>query len=345
MLTLDGSIGEGGGQILRTALSLSLITGQPFRLQRVRAHRPRPGLQRQHLASVEAAARVSGGHVSGATLGSTEVAFEPGPVRPGAYRLAVGTAGSATLVLQTILMPLVLAAGPSRLVLEGGTHNPWAPPFDFLAQAFLPLVARLGPRFGSRLERWGFYPAGGGRFEVEVLPAAEPLRRLEIGPRGALKASRVFGVAAGLPRAIAARSVETALGHLRLPQAYVDIREVASDGPGHALLIELLFEHLSAIVTGFGEKGVRPEEMATAAAEEAREFLDAGVPVGTHLADQLLLPLALAGGSFLTLAPTAHTSTNLGVVRRFLPVDLRCEPQGHGVWRVSCEAGHLAGRA
>ena len=344
MLTLDGSIGEGGGQILRTALSLSLITGTPFRLQRVRAHRPRPGLQRQHLASVEAAARVSGGRVSGATLGSTEVGFEPGPVQPGAYRLAIGTAGSATLVLQTVLMPLVLAAGPSRLQLEGGTHNPWAPPFEFLSQAFLPLVAQLGPRFGSRLERWGFYPAGGGRFEVEVAPA-QRLRRLELTQRGPLKASRVFGVAAGLPRAIAARSVETALGQLRLPQAYVDVREVASDGPGHALLIELLFENVSAVVTGFGEKGVRPEEMAAAAAEEAREFLDAGVPVGTHLADQLLLPLALAGGSFLTLAPTAHTSTNLEVIRRFLPVDLRCEPQGHGVWRVSCEAGHLAGPA
>ena len=344
MLTLDGSIGEGGGQILRTALSLSLITGTPFRLQRVRAHRPRPGLQRQHLASVEAALRVSGGRVSGATLGSTEVAFEPGPVRPGAYRFAVGTAGSATLVLQTILMPLALAPGASRLVLEGGTHNPWAPPFEFLSQAFLPLVAQLGPRFGSRLERWGFYPAGGGRFEVEVTPA-QRLRPLELTRRGPLKASRVFGVAAGLPRAIAARSVETALGQLRLPQAYVDVREVASDGPGHALLIELLFENVSAVVTGFGEKGVRPEEMAVAAAEEAREFLEAGVPVGTHLADQLLLPLALAGGSFLTLAPTAHTSTNLEVIRRFLPVDLRCEPQGHGVWRLSCEAGHLAGPA
>ncbi len=341
MLILDGSIGEGGGQILRTALSLALITGQPFRLQRVRAHRPRPGLQRQHLASVEAALRVSGGRVSGATLGSTEVAFEPGAVQPGAYRFAVGTAGSATLVLQTILLPLALAGGPSRLVLEGGTHNPWAPPFDFVAQTFLPLLARQGPRFGSRLERWGFYPAGGGRFEVEVVPAAR-LRRLELVERGALKASRVFGVAAGLPRAIAARSVESALGVLRLPQAYVDIREVASDGPGHALLIELLFENLNAVVTGFGEKGVRPEEMARAAAQEAREYLDAGVPVGTHLADQLLLPLALGGGSFLTLAPTAHTSTNLEVIRRFLPVELRCEPQGHGVWRVSCEAGHRA---
>ncbi len=344
MLTLDGSIGEGGGQILRTALSLSLITGTPFRLQRVRAHRPRPGLQRQHLASVEAALRVSGGRVSGATLGSTELAFEPGRVRPGSYRFAVGTAGSATLVLQTVLLPLAVAEAPSRLVLEGGTHNPWAPPFDFLAQSFLPVVARLGPRFGTRLERWGFYPAGGGRFEVEVVPAPR-LAPLELTERGELKASRVFGVAAGLPRAIAARSVEAALEVLRLPHAYVDIREVASDGPGHALLIELLFERLAAVVTGFGEKGVKPEEMARAAAQEAREFLEAGVPVGAHLADQLLLPLALAGGVFHTLAPTAHTSTNLEVIRRFLPVDLRCEPQGRGVWRVACDRGALAGPA
>lgn len=335
MLTLDGAQGEGGGQILRTALSLSLVTGTPFRLERIRANRPQPGLQRQHLASVEAAMRVSGARVSGASLGATALTFEPGPLKPGNYSFTIGTAGSATLVLQTILPALMLGSSPSKVALEGGTHNPWAPPYDFLAQAFLPIVQRMGPRFEARLQRWGFYPAGGGRFEVDIQPV-QTLKPLTLVERGHLKACRVRGVAAGLPRSIAARAVETAFAVLGLTGAYVDVREVASAGPGHALLVELIFEHVCEIVAGFGQKGVKPEDMGAQAAKEAREYLDADVPVGPHLADQLVLPLALAGsGRFLTMAPTRHLTTNLDVLRCFLDVDLRCEAQGSGHWLVS----------
>src|SRR5271166_6297783 len=159
---LDGSIGEGGGQILRTALSLSIVTGKPFFIEKIRAGRERPGLLRQHLTAVLAAAEVGGAEVQGASLGSTELTFSPGAIRAGEYRFSVGTAGSGTLVFQTVLPALMLTAEPSRIVIEGGTHNTAAPPFDFLARTFVPLLERMGPKVVLEFESYGFYPEGGG---------------------------------------------------------------------------------------------------------------------------------------------------------------------------------------
>ncbi|MFO7496188.1 MAG: RNA 3'-terminal phosphate cyclase, partial [Desulfobacterales bacterium] len=171
MVQIDGAQGEGGGQVLRTALALSLVTGQAFEIRRIRAGRERPGLMRQHLAAVRAAAAVGSGRVEGVSIGSARVTFVPGDVKPCSYRFTVGSAGSATLVLQTVLPALALAGGPSTVVLEGGTHNPFAPPFDFLQKAFLPLVGRMGPQVTVALQRPGFFPAGGGRFTARITPA------------------------------------------------------------------------------------------------------------------------------------------------------------------------------
>ncbi len=171
VLTIDGADGEGGGQILRTSLALSLVTGIPFRIERLRAGRPRPGLLRQHLTAAHAAAEVGQVQVTGAALGSLSLTFVPGRVTPGTYSFSVGTAGSTTLVLQTVLPALLLASEPSTLTLAGGTHNPFAPPFDFLAQAYLPLVNRMGPQVTATLERPGFYPAGGGTCQITIAPA------------------------------------------------------------------------------------------------------------------------------------------------------------------------------
>src|SRR5690242_7527890 len=189
MIIIDGSFGEGGGQILRTSLTLSLVTGKPLRIERIRAGRKSPGLLRQHLAAVNAAARVGYAEVEGASLGARELTFRPQTVAAGHYQFAVGTAGSATLVLQTVLPALLTADAPSTLVLEGGTHNPYAPPFDFLEKTFLPLLNRMGPRVEARLERHGFYPAGGGRFIVEITPAQQ-LGRFELDDRGAITGRR-----------------------------------------------------------------------------------------------------------------------------------------------------------
>jgi RNA 3'-terminal phosphate cyclase (ATP) len=171
MIELDGSVGEGGGQILRTSLALSMCTGQPVTLNNIRAKRAKPGLMRQHLTCVDAAREVSGAQVQGAELGSQSLAFEPGRVRAGDYRFNVGTAGSCTLVLQTVWPALLLAGERSTLTLQGGTHNPMAPPFHFLERSFAPLVRRLGAGVSLTLRRHGFYPAGGGEMQATVEPA------------------------------------------------------------------------------------------------------------------------------------------------------------------------------
>lgn len=335
MITIDGSIGEGGGQVLRTALALSIATGRPFRLENIRRKRPKPGLLRQHHTAVQAATAVGDAQVEGDALGSTALTFAPRAIRHGEYRFAVGTAGSATLVMQTVLPPLLLAAGESTLVLEGGTHNPWAPPFDFLERAFLPIVNRLGPHVETTLKRPGFYPAGGGAFIVTVRPATA-LGGLELTNRGDVIARRVTAMLANLPRHIAAREVRVAVDGLNWQRECGSVVNVdGAAGPGNLVLIELQSEHVTEIATGFGEVGVAAEAVADRAVKEMRRYLAAGVPVGIHLADQLLTVLALSeGGVFRTVALSRHALTNIEVVRHFVDVGIAVVEEARDVVRV-----------
>jgi RNA 3'-terminal phosphate cyclase (ATP) len=335
MITIDGSSGEGGGQILRTSLALSLVTGKPFRMEKIRARRPKPGLRRQHLTAVLAAAEVGQAEVQGAELESRQFEFVPGEVRPGEYRFAVGTAGSTTLVLQTVLPALMTAAGPSQLVIEGGTHNIHAPPVDFLQEAFLPILARMGPKVEVTLERPGFYPAGGGSIRVEIRPA-ERLQRIELVDRGRILRRSACGVVARLPTHIAEREVETIRRRMSWPAESVSTRAVESAGPGNVVTIEIQSEQVTEVFTGFGQRGVPAEKVAAGAVREARRYLKAGVPVGPHLADQLILPMALAGGgSFRTLDPSSHTTTNIQTLGRFLDLAIRTEKLDRDVWQVT----------
>jgi RNA 3'-terminal phosphate cyclase (ATP) len=325
-ILIDGAQGEGGGQVLRTALGLSLVSGRPFRIDRIRARRARPGLLRQHLTAVQAAARVGQAAVAGAEIGSASLTFEPGEIRGGEYHFAVGTAGSATLVLQAILPALLAAPTASTVTLEGGTHNPAAPPFPFLDETLLPLLRRAGARIEARLERAGFHPAGGGRFVVSVEPGR--LAPLSLHGRGPVELS-ARALVSGLPAHIATRELGVVRQRLALDRAACMAEQArGAPGPGNVLLIAVRSDEVTEIVTGFGEKGVTAEAVATRACEEVEAYLAAGVPVGRHLADQLLVPMALAGGgSFRTLAPTAHTTTNAAVIARFLPVDIRLTPE------------------
>ena len=327
MLIIDGSRGEGGGQMLRTSLALALVTQQPIRIVKIRAGRARPGLMRQHLTAVQAAAAVSAGTVEGASVGSTEITFHPGSVRGGDYSFSVGTAGSATLVLQTVLPALMLAAEKSSLVLEGGTHNPLAPSFDFLASAFLPLVRRMGPGIHAVLEKPGFYPAGGGRFRVAIEPCAK-LQGFELLARGALRSYAARAVVASLPRAIAERELEVIGQRMKWDRKWLrsEVVENAA-GPGNVVSVELDSENVTEVFTGFGERGVLAEAIADDVAGQALAYLQAGVPVGEHLADQLLLPLALAGsGAFRSLGPSSHVRTQAEVIGLFLGTETRIEP-------------------
>jgi RNA 3'-terminal phosphate cyclase (ATP) len=320
MILIDGSQGEGGGQILRSALALSLVTGTPFRIDNIRAGRSKPGLLRQHLTAIHAATAIGGAETLGAVIGSSRLDFKPGKVQAGNYAFAVGTAGSATLVLQTVLPALLTLAAPSTIALEGGTHNPFAPPFDFLERAFLPLIARMGPRATVALERSGFYPAGGGHFTVNVEPAAG-LGRLELMERGAVRTHCARALIAHLGGSIAERELCVVGQKLGWPRECLHVVDVKnSRGPGNVLLLEVESEHVTEVFTGFGEKGRSAEDVAHHVVEQVRDYLAANVPVGPHLADQLLLPLAIgAGGSFMTGDLTRHATSNIDVIKRFLP--------------------------
>jgi RNA 3'-terminal phosphate cyclase (ATP) len=342
LITIDGSQGEGGGQIVRSSLALSLVTGQPVTIRRVRARRRKPGLMRQHLTAVQAALQVSSAHVQGNELGSTHLAFRPGPVQTGDYTFRIGTAGSTTLVLQTILPALMVADGVSSVTLEGGTHNPLAPPYDFLAHAYLPLIARLGPRVAATLHRPGFFPAGLGRISAAIHPSPL-LGRIELLERGELIGRKVRALVARLPRHIAERECRTIAHATQWDVSCFGIEEIAdAPGPGNAVTIELQFEHLTEVFTGFGERGVRAEAVAGRTLDRAQHYLDAGVPVGEHLADQLLLPLGIGahqgtgGGTFRTLPLSSHCLTHIQVLKKFLDVTIKVQAEPSG-WLVRVE--------
>jgi len=335
MLSIDGSFGEGGGQIIRTSLALSLITGKAFRVCNVRARRDRPGLQRQHLTAVRAAAAIGGARVDGAHAGSKEFTFLPGAVTPGEYKFSIGTAGSTMLVLQAVLPPLMIADAPSLLLFEGGTHNVKAPPFEFIQKTFLPLVNRMGPNVSVELQRYGFYPPGGGRFNVYVEPSAE-LKRLDLLERGAILSERARALVVNLPAHVAERELAVASEQLGLMPDQLDLEQSANAiSAGNVFSISIESESLTEVFTGIGERGVRAEAVAARVVHEARRYLEVGAPVGEHLADQLLIPLALArGGSYITGTPTLHTTTNIEVIKKFLPVEITTTQLTEGVWKV-----------
>lgn len=336
MLTIDGSMGEGGGQILRSALALSLCLERPFRIVAIRARRPQPGLRPQHLAAVRAAAKLCDARVDGAALGARELTFIPGKVRAGAYHFDIGTAGSTSLVLHTVLPALVTADRPSELVLEGGTHNPRAPTFDHVSRAYLPQIERLGPRVDAELERAGFEPVGGGRVRVRVQPVArlEPLRVLE---RGAVKKLEAEILSSRLPRHVAERESAALVAGLGLSSAAIRVRMPQdAAGPGNVVTVFAVCERLTEVFASFGRRRVPAERVARGAVAAVRRYLAADAPVGVFLADQLVLPLALAGaGCYVTLPPSGHTLTNIRVVQAFLPLDVRCSPtEDPRRWRV-----------
>ncbi len=328
---IDGSQGEGGGQVLRSSLALALVTGKPFTIDHIRAKRAKPGLMRQHLTAVRAAAEVGQCDTENVKIGSVRLDFRPGKVRGGDYTFNIGTAGSATLVLQTVLPALMLADDPSTLTLRGGTHNPMAPPFDFLQRVYLPLVERLGPRFGTTLVRHGFYPAGGGEFQVEITPVKR-LSNLELTQRGEMTERKARILLARLPKHIAEREKNTLLQKTGWPEESVRIETIThSAGPGNLVMLEAVSENIAELFTGFGEINVSAEFVAQKAVDQYREYLAAEVPVGKYLADQLMLPLGIAtwqgsGPSlFRTLHLSQHSRTHIDILRRFLEIEIETE--------------------
>jgi len=332
---IDGSFGEGGGQVLRTSLALSLVTGTAISIENIRTGRKKPGLMQQHLTAVNAAARVGRAEVRGNELGSQKLVFTPSGIHPGEYQFTVGTAGSATLVLQTVLPALLIADAQSTLVLEGGTHNPNAPPFDFLERVFLPLINRLGGKTYATLDRPGFYPAGGGRFRAMIDPF-DTRERFELSRRGAIKRCTARALVSRLPRKIAERELRVVGDVLEIRPADLHVVEIGnSQGPGNAVIVDVESAIITEVFTGYGKRGVPAERVAQEVAAEVREYISAGAPVGKHLADQLIIPLALSGGGrYCTMPLSSHALTNIEVVKQFLPVGIMVSHLDGGVWEI-----------
>lgn len=334
MLEIDGR--EGGGQLLRTALALSLCTGEAFRMERIRAKRTRPGLMRQHLTAVQAACEVGDATVSGAEPGSLTLEFTPGAVRGGDYHWPIGTAGSTTLVLQTVLPALWMAGVAAQLRLEGGTHNPLAPSVDFMADSFLPLMRLMGLRADIRLERHGFYPAGGGAMAVQIATGVAPLP-LHLPERGQAMGMSATALMSSVPGRVGERELDTVGRRLPIASEHRHIRQaIGSPGPGNALMVRVEGSMVTELFTAFGERGVTAERVGELVSGEARAYLASGAAVGPYLGDQLLLPLALAGaGSFTTQTPTAHARSNAALIEKFLPVQIDFDQRGDDLWSVT----------
>ncbi|ECF4922992.1 TPA: RNA 3'-terminal phosphate cyclase [Salmonella enterica subsp. enterica serovar Vietnam] len=329
MIALDGAQGEGGGQILRSALSLSMITGQPFEISGIRAGRARPGLLRQHLTAVLAAKEICGAEVSGDELGSQWLRFAPGKVRGGEYKFAIGSAGSCMLVLQTVLPALWFADSPARVEVSGGTHNQSAPSADFICRVWEPQLAKMGINQHTTLIKHGFYPAGGGSVTTDVEPV-KALGGLQLISRGETVRMTAEALLAAVPYHVGEREVMSLEAYLPLADKKVRVLEGGA-GPGNTLSLTVECGYLTELFIAFGTKGVSAEKVAHQLASEAKRYLASPAAVGEYLADQLILPLALAGdGSFTVAKTSAHLLTNIAVVEQFLPVRFSCEPLDGG---------------
>lgn len=334
---IDGSTGEGGGQILRTSLALSCITGRDLHIENIRAARRNPGLAKQHLSCVEAACGICSGDARGAARGSTVLDFRPGRVQSGDFDFEIGSAGSASLVIQTVLPALFLAGEASTVTVTGGTHNPMAPPFDFLCETFLPAIGEGVFRGSCKLIKHGFYPAGGGKITFGVRPweqQSEGLINLcEASEQFQIK-SRIY--TAKLVAHIAQRQ-EKLLEQSGLGIQDIEHIEVTdSDGPGNCAMIRICDNKRTTVFTAFGMRGKPSQEVVGEVVSLAGDFLASGAATDHFLADQLLIYMALSrAGCYTTNKLSAHLLTNIEIIKKFLDVDFRIEEEGQ-VYRILC---------
>ncbi|MBM5459048.1 RNA 3'-terminal phosphate cyclase [Pseudomonas sp. P66] len=332
LLLIDGS--NGGGQVLRTALSLSMITGRAFRMKGVRAQRSRPGLLRQHLTAVRAAAEICSAETLGAELNSMEIEFRPGRVKAGAYSFAIGTAGSTLLVLQTLLPALLRADGQSTVRIAGGTHNPSAPPFEFIQNAWLPLIRKMGAKVEVALLKHGFVPAGGGLVEATIQSSAFKPLELVSGSDGPAEIVTAGALVSAIPVSVGSRELDWVASRLSLERRYLTVTDLGDQaGPGNAVSITATRGGVTNVFTSIGKERMRAEQVADAAVGEFRDWAQSNASFGNQLADQLMLPMALAGAGRLTTARLSnHIRTNAAVIEQFLPVEVGISSGNNQVW-------------
>lgn len=336
MIKIDGSKGEGGGQVLRSSLSLAMVTGQSLSIHHIRANRAKPGLKRQHLTAVQAAKSICGATVSGDQLGSTELSFRPQAPIPGEYHFAIGTAGSATLVLQTVLPALMKADKTSQIVIEGGTHNDLAPPFEFLTEAFLPVLNRMGPTVSVALDQHGFFPAGGGKITATIEPSPE-LSSPSLIKRGGFVKKAATILTCQLPSEIAKRQQRMTKNRLNWAAEEVNIHAIKRGrGCGNAVLATLTHENHTEVFSSIGGPRLSSDQVISKLVEQIRDYQSSAAPVGEFLADQLMLPFAMTGeGHYHAIKASSHALTNKQVIEAFLGPMIQIEktPDGETQFR------------
>ncbi|MEJ2428897.1 MAG: RNA 3'-terminal phosphate cyclase [Deltaproteobacteria bacterium] len=322
-IVIDGGYGEGGGQILRTSLSLAAITGKSLKLVNIRRRRKKPGLRPQHLTAVRACASICGAKLEGANLDATELAFVPGTIVPGSYEFHIGTAGAASLVLQTILPPLSMANGESTLLISGGTHVPWSPPYHHLAQVLIPTLNQLGFNCETHLNRWGWYPKGGGEIQAKVRPHS-PLGSFNLDQPFDLSSIRGISASSGLPDHIRVRQRNRLEARLQKAgiQGQIELMDVRARNPGTLVFLLVQGKDSLAGFSSLGARGKRAELVADETADDLFYFLESRAAFDRHLADQLLIYLASTPGRqhFTTSKVTQHLLTNVWVIEKFLAV-------------------------
>lgn len=322
MIEIDGASGEGGGQILRTSLTLAVMTQKRFRISNIRAKRTKPGLRAQHLKAVEAAATISAANVEGNKMGSTRLFFEPQSISPGNYRFDIGTAGSTSLVLQTIFPPLSTLKATSRVTIIGGTHVPWSPSYPYLELNWLHWMNNMGFNGELSIDRAGYYPRGGGCIQASIQPA-DQIRPVIRDKRGELRRITGISTVSNLPASIAKRQKQQSLNRLDEYAVDIDIQvgRVPSPGKGSAITLVADFDHTRVCYSGLGARGKPAERVADEATLALIAFLESDANVDEYLADQLLLPLSFAQGVSHIQTPrvTKHLQTNAQIIRAFLP--------------------------
>jgi RNA 3'-terminal phosphate cyclase (ATP) len=337
MLIIDGSKGEGGGQIVRSSLSLSMCIGRPVRIENIRAGRKKPGLLRQHLTCLRASQAICEAQVIGDELGSMNVEFIPSAIKAGDYDFAIGSAGSTSLVFQTILPALLMADSESTVTLSGGTHNGMAPSFDFIKDCFLKTLADININVDTTLNAYGFYPNGGGQWQAKVHPLKD-VKTLNLTERGKITQTQAIVTQSGISKKVAIRALNQVKKKLEWPESDLFINQVASVGAGNIISLQASHSQAIEIVEVVGERRLSAERVAGRAVAIMKEYLDSSAAVGEYLCDQLLLPLVLGkGGCFTTLKLSSHTLTNIDVIKQFIDCDIDVMQLGKDCFKVTID--------
>jgi len=339
IVEIDGSFGEGGGQILRSSLSLSMLLERPLMIKNIRAGREKPGLMRQHLTAVNAAAKICNAELKGAEISSLKLEFYPGKVKTGDYKFEIGTAGSTTLVLQAVLPVLIMADGESNIILGGGTHNQFSPPLDFLARSFFKQICKMGPEITVDVDKYGFFPIGGGRFSVNIKPVNK-LKSLDVLSRGKNISKTAYSYSSGIDENIGQKEMRIVEEKLGWSKENCISQMVDSPRPGNVVMLIDENENTTELFTGFGKKHYPLKKITIDALKEYTDYIQCDVPVYKYLADQLIIPMALAGnGSFITSEPSLHTLTNIEVVKKFLGIKININKLNETQWKISIGDG------